>query len=57
MSEKINDYGDEKIGTADSSPNHELAEQAGRRSSVALNIVENPLKVCLAIATQFSSTS
>ncbi|KAK3674887.1 hypothetical protein LTR78_005231 [Recurvomyces mirabilis] len=44
MSEKLNDYGDEKIGTSDSSPNHELAEQAGRRSSVALNIVENPLK-------------
>jgi len=48
MSEKASEIyrtGDEKIdATQPDSPHEDLSEQAGRRSSVALNIVENPLK-------------
>ncbi|KAK5113653.1 hypothetical protein LTR62_003280 [Meristemomyces frigidus] len=43
--DKVHDSPNEKIGIERSSTeHHDLSEQAGRRSSVALNIVENPLK-------------
>lgn len=50
MSDKAssdNAYHDEKNGTApaEASKPEELVETGGRRRSVALNIVENPLRV------------
>lgn len=46
MNEKTStdmDYSDEKNGVL--KPEPEMADASGRRQSVALNIVENPLKV------------
>lgn len=40
----------------DSAAKHnEFPENTGRRQSVALNIVENPLKVCFCLATSHAT--
>lgn len=53
MSDSREDYDDKKT-TETFEPEPDLTEQGGRRQSVALNIIENPLKVSLSDSQSIS---